>query len=267
MNHVKALIFLVVCIIVAAPLSSQVLQWEGVWVGGYGSGIPSDPWLVVQPTTAYAFQIFDTNYSTVTSFSLPIPGGALYYSVVAASPDFDTDGNIEVLYQYMDATYYKQHVFLRDIATSSNQLAFSDTDTSYYSYSFYFGSERVIIITGTYDSSNHAWLYRSNNPQSVDESKGSKGVFNPFLSIYPNPTVKCTEINYSIPNDGKVEVTIYDLAGKRVNTLISTHLPEGNYTTPWYGTDSTNRILPSGTYFCVVNIEGKTVSKKMVLLK
>jgi len=267
MNSKKIACALLFILALCFPLSSQVLQWQGYWAGGYTSGVPSDPWLVLQPTSAYNFQVIDTNYQTVANFTLPIPGNALYYNVIAASPDFDTDNNIEVLYQYTDGTNYKGHVILRDITTSSNQLTFSDTDTSYYAYTFYFGNERVIIITGTYNSSTHAWLYRSNNPQSIDETNIGLPSGNALMSLYPNPALRFTEIHYSVPVEGDMEIAIYNISGTKLKTLLKAHLPEGEYSVPWYGIDSANRMVTSGTYFSVITINNQLSSKKVVLLK
>ncbi len=248
-------------------LHGQVLEWQGYWAGGYISGVPSDPWLILQPTSAYNFQIIDTGYNTVANFSLPIPANAYAYSVIAASPDFDTDANIEVLYQYMDATYYTYRAFLRDITTSSNQLTFSDNDTTYYGYTFYFGNERCIIITGTYDSNTHAWLYRSNNPQSITEEEKDAGRPHPFLSLYPNPAVKWSEIHFTAGKKGNVTVEIYDVTGRKLKTLINAMLPEGEHMVLWHGTDSQNRVMPAGTYHCIVTIDGEQSSRKLIMLR
>jgi hypothetical protein len=256
----------ILCILFSLPLFSQVLQWQGYWAGAYISGVPSDPWLVLQPTSAFNFQIINTSYSVVDNFTLPIPGTAIYYNVIAASPDFDTDSNIEVLYQYTDGTYYTGHVILRDIATSTNQLTFSDTDTTFYAYTFYFGNERVTIVTGTYNSSTHAWLYRSDNPQAIGETEDGSETSHSFVSLFPNPIVKFSEIHFSIPHESDVTVSLYDITGSRIRTLINTHLQEGEYTIPWYGTDSFQRILPSGTYFCAVEVDNQVYSKKVVVL-
>lgn len=260
-------LMLVLVMIASSILHGQVLEWQGYWAGGTMSGIPSDPWLILQPTSAYNFQIIDTGYNVVTGFSLPIPGDAYAYSVLAASPDFDTDANIEVLYQYMDATYYTYRVFLRDINTSTNQLTFSDNDTTYYAYTFYFGNERVFIITGTYNSATHAWLYRSNNPQSIDEPEKGAVSSLPFLNLYPNPFFKFAEIRYTVPEGGNVQVSIYDATGRKLNTLIDAGLPRGSYKVMWHGTDSSNRIVPAGTYYCTVTVDEKQVSESIILLK
>jgi hypothetical protein len=262
-----SLFLVIILMVIACSLNGQVLQWQGYWAGGYVSGVPSDPWLILQPTSAYNFQIIDTGYNVVTSFSLPIPADAYAYSVIAASPDFDADANIEVLYEYMDATYYKYRAFLRDITTSSNQLTFSDNDTSYYAYTLYFGNERIIIFTGTYDSDTHTWLYRSNNPQNIDEFKKDAPIHNPFLNIYPNPGIKFAEIHYTVPEEGIVTVSIYDVTGSKLNTLINATLPKGEYMVPWYGTDSSHRILPAGTYYCIVTITEKQISEKLIMLR
>jgi hypothetical protein len=250
-----------------ALLGGQVLQWQGYWAGSTMSGIPSDPWLILQPTSSYNFQIIDTGYNVVTSFSLPIPGDAYTYSVIAASPDFDTDPNIEVLYQYMDNTYYTYRAFLRDITTSTNQLAFSDNDTTYYAYTFYFGNERVIILTGTYNSSTHAWLYRSNNPQDVDESEEGNVPPVPLLNLYPNPVARYSEIHYSVPEKGNVKVSIHDAAGRELKTLVNATVPRGHHVVLWYGTDNSNRVMPAGTYYCTVTVDGTLFSEKLVILR
>lgn len=248
-------------------LSGQVLEWQGYWAGGYISGIPSDPWLILQPTSSYNFQIIDAGYNTIANFSLPIPANAYSYSVVAASPDFDTDSNIEVLYQYMDSTYYMYRAFLRDITTSTNQLAFSSNDTMYYAYTFYFGNERCIIITGMYNSNTHTWLYRSNNPQNIDETKERTEISNPFLHLYPNPAVKWSEIHFTVCKKGNVTVEMYDITGRKLKTLINAMLPKGEHMVLWHGTDNQNRVMPAGTYHCIVTVDEKQVSKKLTVLR
>lgn len=265
---VRSVAFTVLMLIfTCAVLGGQVLEWQGYWAGGYISGIPSDPWLILQPTSSFNFQIIDTGYNVVTSFSLPIPANAVSYSVVAASPDFDTDANIEVLYQYMDDTYYKYRAFLRDINTSTNQLTFSDNDTTYYAYTFYFGNERVIVITGTIDSNTHAWLYRSNNPQNIDEPERENTTPLPFLDLYPNPASTFTEIHYAVPEEGAVTVSIHDITGRKLNVLVDATLPKGDYTAIWFGESRHNGILPAGTYFCRITLNGKQVSEKLIFLK
>lgn len=267
MNNPKTLFAILLLLAIPIFLNGQTLEWDGYWAGGYISGVPNDPWLIVQPTSSFSFQILDADYQTVDNFTLPIPGGNQYYSVVAASPDFDTDGNIEVLYQYMDETYYKYRVYLRDIATSSNQLVFSDTDTSYYAYTFYFGNERTIIITGTYDTGSHAWIYRSNNPQAIDDSKTNERYLKPFLLLSPNPVHKKTEIKYNVPEDGNIEIEIFNVSGNRIKTLLNGFKKAGKYDIIWDGTDFRNISCPSGNYICVVNVNGETISKKIVVLK
>ncbi len=267
MNHKKLFLVAVIFLTSLVSLHSQVLQWQGYWAGAYTSGTPSSPWLVMQQTSAYSFQIIDTNYQTVTTFSLPIPGGALYYNIIAASPDFDTDGNIEVLYQYTDSVNYTGHIFLRDISTSSNQLTFSDTDTTYYAYTFYFGNERTIIIAGSFNNGTHTYLYRSNNPQSIGNSGNDTKNFQPFMNLYPNPALHFSEIHFAVPENSNVELTIYNHSGRKVKTLKNAFMKKGEYTIPWYGTDSNNKILPSGSYFFRIDINGKMVSKKMIMLK
>ena len=265
-------ILVAAAIAVTAPSGfSQVLEWEGFSLDAYDHGTPSNPWIIVQPTAAYSYQILDTNYQQVASFSLTIPGYASTPYIMGASPDFDTDSNIEVLYDYMDTTTYFNNVFLRDIATGTNQLVFSHPDTTYYATTFYFDRERVITVTGydplDWENTMNSWLYRSNNPQGIAGLERPEHDISPFLTTYPNPARRTTRLEYSLPVSGTVQVAIYDASGRELKTFAEEHQPAGNHRLIWDGTDKGGRPLPSGRYFCQVKMDKKTITRKMILLR
>jgi flagellar hook assembly protein FlgD len=58
-----------------------------------------------------------------------------------------------------------------------------------------------------------------------------------------------------------VELTIYNVQGQVVETLIQQPMPAGNYTVRWGGTAA------SGTYFYRLNVDGQVQSRKMILIK
>lgn len=65
---------------------------------------------------------------------------------------------------------------------------------------------------------------------------------------YPNPFNPVTTIKYQLPKDVKVSLTIYNLNGQLVETLISEHQEAGYYTVQW---DASN--VGSGVYFYRIN--------------
>ncbi|MDD3050706.1 MAG: T9SS type A sorting domain-containing protein, partial [Candidatus Cloacimonetes bacterium] len=87
------------------------------------------------------------------------------------------------------------------------------------------------------------------------------------VNNYPNPFNPTTNIVLNIPKEGKVNVTVYNLKGQTVNTLLNEVLPIGQRTLVWNGTDHKGNQVSSGVYFYRVETNEKTINKKMILLK
>ena len=65
---------------------------------------------------------------------------------------------------------------------------------------------------------------------------------------YPNPFNPATQIEYSIPAEGIMNVSIYSELGEKIETLVSQLQSAGRHTVEWNGTR-----FPSGLYFAVVS--------------
>ncbi len=83
----------------------------------------------------------------------------------------------------------------------------------------------------------------------------------------PNPFNPTTRISYELAQATAVNLTIYDLSGKLVKTLISDRQKEGIYAVHWDGTDDHCRPVSSGIYFSKLQTESNVQTLKMVLLK
>ena len=83
---------------------------------------------------------------------------------------------------------------------------------------------------------------------------------------YPNPSNPNTRIDYQIPIDGKVVLTVFDITGKEVATLVNEIKVSGYYSADFYGNN-----LSSGVYFYRISAEGSgqkfSKTMKMVLVK
>ena len=88
---------------------------------------------------------------------------------------------------------------------------------------------------------------------------------------YPNPFNPATKINFAIPvvKDGVigVKITVFDMLGQRVKTLLESPMVPGVYEIEWDGTNDLGQIVPSGVY--VYNFESAlfSSSRKMVLMR
>ncbi len=85
-------------------------------------------------------------------------------------------------------------------------------------------------------------------------------------SNYPNPFNPTTTIEYSVPETGNVSIDVYNILGQRVKTLVNSEHSKGTHTIQWDGKD-VNNALSSGIYFYKVSQNGKSVTKKIVMMK
>jgi hypothetical protein len=84
---------------------------------------------------------------------------------------------------------------------------------------------------------------------------------------YPNPFNPLTKMDFSLPKTGRVVITIYNLLGQEVTTLINERLSYGYHTVTWQGTDRMGRPVGSGVYFSELKAAGNRKTRKMLLLK
>lgn len=88
------------------------------------------------------------------------------------------------------------------------------------------------------------------------------------LQNYPNPFNPETNISYSIPEKGKVELNIYNIKGQKVKTLVNETQVSGEHTVVWNGTNKQNKRVASGVYFYKLEVnDSKLLINKMLLLK
>ena len=87
------------------------------------------------------------------------------------------------------------------------------------------------------------------------------------LQNYPNPFNPTTTISFSIPEDNKVELSIYNVKGQKVKTLANDQYLQGDHSVTWKGSDENNQSVASGIYFYKLKSGEVEVSKKMLLLK
>jgi len=87
------------------------------------------------------------------------------------------------------------------------------------------------------------------------------------LVTFPNPFNPTTTIRYTIPENNKVIIKIFDQSGRQVNQLVSAKQNAGEYTAQWNGRDDTGRQLASGLYFCQIRSGDFSRTFKLILLK
>lgn len=84
---------------------------------------------------------------------------------------------------------------------------------------------------------------------------------------HPNPFNPSTQFEYVIAGAGHVRIDVFDMAGRRVRTLVDEERSAGSHTAMWDGLDDAGNRAPSGTYFCRMSSGGETSSRKMTMIK
>jgi len=88
-----------------------------------------------------------------------------------------------------------------------------------------------------------------------------------LAGVSPNPFNPVTVVTYAAPHAGHVDLSIYNIAGQLVKTLVDGDQTPGWHTVTWDGRDDRGRSVASGVYFARMQAESFTGSAKMVLLK
>jgi len=84
---------------------------------------------------------------------------------------------------------------------------------------------------------------------------------------YPNPFNPVTTLRYDLPENGHVNITIYDMLGRKVKTLVSTTQDAGYRTVIWNSTNDYGKPVSAGIYLYQIQAGEYISTKKMVLLK
>ena len=88
-----------------------------------------------------------------------------------------------------------------------------------------------------------------------------------MVSNYPNPFNPQTNIVYNLPESGRVKITIHDIKGRKIKTLVNETKNAGRNSIIWKGKDDSGKVVSSGVYFYKVKTKNQTINKKMLLLK
>lgn len=130
------------------------------------------------------------------------------------------------------------------------------------------GDSRVFELNGNYEvvSATAASMEHVSLALNLGVEAQVPGSF-ALNQNYPNPFNPTTEISFSIPNRGHVELSVYNSLGQRVTTLVDGVRDGGDQTVTWNGTDQSGNSVASGVYFYRLKADGYSDSKKMLLLK
>ena len=84
---------------------------------------------------------------------------------------------------------------------------------------------------------------------------------------YPNPFNPNTNINFYIPVDDNISLSIYNVRGQKIKILYLGFIESGSHTLSWDGRDDFSRYVSSGIYFYKLTTSHGNLIKRMILIK
>ena len=141
---------------------------------------------------------------------------------------------------------------------------------------FYFGlanlpgtsmdPELLNVVCG-YPDMNNPMVVSTQALVSVDDQQSVPVAF-ALNQNYPNPFNPSTQISFDIPEASElVSLSVYNILGQNINTLVSGSMNAGRYTQEWDATDELGSPVASGIYFYELRSSNFISRKKMLLIR
>jgi probable HAF family extracellular repeat protein len=86
------------------------------------------------------------------------------------------------------------------------------------------------------------------------------------LRIQPNPARGPARIEYATAAGGPVRLSVFDLRGRRITTVVEADMPAGSHVARWDGRDAAGRVTPAGAYVVRLELAGRTIARKVAVL-
>jgi flagellar hook assembly protein FlgD len=76
-----------------------------------------------------------------------------------------------------------------------------------------------------------------------------------------------TTLCYDLPEDAMVNITVFDMMGRQVSTLVSSHQNAGYKSVQWNATNNSGQPISAGLYIYTIQAGEFSQTRKMILLK
>jgi len=146
--------------------------------------------------------------------------------------------------------------------TQQNELTFTTAAKGSFSLS---GNEAIPVYPQLGNS--HFTVTISYSEMGTDNEEGTLPSQYALHQNYPNPFNPVTTISYDLPENGLVNITIYDMLGRQVKTLKNQTQDAGYRSIVWDATNDYGKPVSAGIYLYQIQAGEYMQTKKMVLLK
>ncbi len=113
------------------------------------------------------------------------------------------------------------------------------------------------------------WEFTHINPYvGIEENVHNQStLLSDLISIFPNPSLNQLKITYYLNRESISEISVFDIVGKKVRTLLKERQTPGYHEIYWNGEDDSGKKLPSGVYILNLKTDKRLSTKRFVFLK
>ena len=219
----------------------------------------------------------------ITGWPVNIGSGSISEPIVV---DLDNDLDLEVITATIEGTIYISHhdgssyqnfpYISQDSIHSTPAIGDLDNDGD---YELIIGTAVNLKVLDILDigGDQYSWkAYRGNSHRdgyydvSLSYLAMDKNMTPTEFSLgnnYPNPFNPVTNITYGLPEDMRVMITVYDIKGRVVKTLVDSRQSAGHNSIFWNGTNDFGAPVSTGLYFYRIQSSNFSQTKKMIFLK
>ncbi|MCP4583154.1 MAG: T9SS type A sorting domain-containing protein [candidate division Zixibacteria bacterium] len=173
--------------------------------------------------------------------SFDVQGGSVYDVTVSDNFAFVATGDLQVI----------------DISDSENPVYVAGYNTPGFVQNIFVADNYIYIA----DDASLMILHFDPQTGIISDTSVLPGQYS-IAQNYPNPFNASTTITYRLTETGHISVEIFDLLGRKIETLVDSRQSAGNHQVAWNASNQT-----SGIYFYKIRGGGLSERKKMILLK
>ncbi|MDD4051287.1 MAG: T9SS type A sorting domain-containing protein [candidate division Zixibacteria bacterium] len=111
------------------------------------------------------------------------------------------------------------------------------------------------------------WCFPVMRPLAAGDARPNTPAVYSLSQNYPNPFNPTTVINYSMERKGKINISIFNILGQHVKTLVDAEVEAGANRVTWEGTDQDGSGVASGVYFYKMTTDKYVETRKMTLMR
>jgi hypothetical protein len=256
-------------------------EWSGYYgLGGVTQGTPDDQVFILE---LYSTWPAYPNLTYISGSPIPATGGHLVFDIFLINEDslpMDFDAWLDIEYEGGPPTTIALRTFINFLPgwTINRPNMFFPVPASYAAGSYEMVGRMGSHPTLIFADDGFYWSKLGVSDGSLFQPFVLDGVPNPFVTIekgfepvvtdfvlisaYPNPFNPTTTINFTLANAGVVKLTVHDIAGLKVATLVDGFRTVGRHEAFFDASD-----LTSGVYLYQLTSGGGSLTGKMILLK